>query len=111
MRRTTGPRIAHAARPLNSSHSGSPARRPPKHRPIRYNESSTMNNPKVLENTQVMVVDDNADTCDLLRVVLEQAGATVVVAQSVDSAVDAFRKNPSHAVIADIRLGNADGYD
>src|SRR5437879_2435832 len=79
---------------------------PPKHGPLRYNESSTMNNPKVLENTQVMVVDDNADTCDLLRVVLEQAGATVVVAQSVDSAVDAFRKNPSHAVIADIRLGN-----
>ena len=66
---------------------------------------------KVLENTQIMVVDDNADTCELLRTVLEQAGASVVVAQSVDSAVEAFRKGPSHAVIADIRLGNTDGYE
>lgn len=70
-----------------------------------------MSNSKVLEHVQVMVVDDNSDTCELLRIVLEQAGASVVVAQSVEGAVEAFRKCPSHAVIADIRLGNADGYD
>jgi len=64
-----------------------------------------------LEHTRIMVVDDNADTLDLLRIVLEQAGASVVVAQSVGEAIDSFRKCPSHAVIADIRLGNQDGYD
>ena len=66
---------------------------------------------RVLEHKQVMVVDDNADTLELLRLILEQAGATVVVAQSVEGAVAAFRKCPSHAVICDIRLGNTDGYE
>ena len=70
-----------------------------------------MSNTKVLEHVQVMVVDDNSDTCELLRIVLEQAGAAVVVAQNIESAVEVFRKCPSHAVIADIRIGNEDGYD
>jgi CheY-like chemotaxis protein len=66
---------------------------------------------KVLENTLVMVVDDNMDICDLLRIALEQSGASVVVAHSVGSALQSFRKCPPHAVIADIRLGTTDGYE
>src|SRR5438034_9403826 len=56
------------------------------------------------------LVDDNTDICDLLRTVLEESGASVAVAQSVRGAVQAFRRCPEHAVIADIRLGNSDGY-
>ena len=63
-----------------------------------------------LRNTKVLIVDDNPDSCDLLRTVLEQAGASVVVAQSLDGAVHEFRRSPAHAVITDIRLGNSDGY-
>jgi len=64
-----------------------------------------------LKDTKILIVDDNTDTCDLLRSVLEQSGASVVVAQSVDGAVQAFRRCPAHAVITDIRLGDSDGYE
>jgi CheY-like chemotaxis protein len=65
---------------------------------------------ELLKNTTVMVVDDNADTCEMLRIALEDAGASVVVAQSVGAAVDAFRRRPPHVLLADIRLGDTDGY-
>ena len=64
-----------------------------------------------LRDTKILIVDDNTDTCDLLRTVLEQSGASVVVAQSVDGALQAFRRCPAHAVITDIRLGDSDGYE
>jgi CheY-like chemotaxis protein len=63
-----------------------------------------------LKNTAILVVDDNADTCDLLRVALEASGALVVVAQTVEAALEAFRRSPPHAVVADIRLRTSDGY-
>jgi CheY-like chemotaxis protein len=63
-----------------------------------------------LTNTTILLVDDNLDCCDLLRFSFEEAGASVVIAQTVDAALDAFRRCPSHAVIADIRIGASDGY-
>jgi CheY-like chemotaxis protein len=63
-----------------------------------------------LENTSILVVDDNADLCELLRGILGQCGACVAVAHSVEGALDVFRKSPPHAVIADIRLRDSDGY-
>lgn len=63
-----------------------------------------------LTNTSVLIVEDNPDTCDLLRTVLEQSGATVAVAQSTDEAIQTFRRSPAHVVITDIRLGDSDGY-
>ncbi len=64
-----------------------------------------------LKNTNVLVVDDDADICDLLRTALEGSGASVAVAQSVKAALETFRRCPPHVVIADIRLGNSDGYE
>src|SRR6185436_10649125 len=63
-----------------------------------------------LSNISVLVVDDDEDTRDLLRVVLEQSGATVVTKDSIESAIRQFRTNPSHAIVADIRVGESDGY-
>jgi CheY-like chemotaxis protein len=62
-----------------------------------------------LSNLTILVVDDDADSCYVLRSALEQAGAAVLVAQSVGDAIDTFRRCPPHAVVADIRLGNSDG--
>jgi len=64
-----------------------------------------------LRNTTILLVDDNLDSCDLLRFVFEDSGASVVTAQSVDAALEAFRHCPAHAVIADIRIGTSDGYE
>jgi len=63
-----------------------------------------------LKNTNLLVVDDSTDICNLLRAVLEQSGASVTAVQSVEGAVQAFRRCPAHAVITDIRLGESDGY-
>ena len=63
-----------------------------------------------LTNTTILLVDDNLDCCELLRFRFEEAGAFVVTAQTVDTARDAFRRCPAHAVIADIRIGASDGY-
>ena len=63
-----------------------------------------------LKNKTVLIVDDDPDICHLLRTVLEDAGASVEMAQSVEHALETFRRSPPHAVIADIRLGNSDGY-
>ncbi len=63
-----------------------------------------------LRNTNVLIVDDDPDTCNLLLAVLKQSGASVTMAQSVDGAVQAFRRCPAHAVITDIRIGDSDGY-
>ena len=63
-----------------------------------------------LPNISVLVVDDDEDTRDLLREVLEQSGATVVTKDTIESAIQQFRTNPSHAIVADIRIGNSDGY-
>ena len=65
---------------------------------------------ELLKNTTIMVIDDDSDTCELLRTALEQAGASVLVAHNVDGAIETFRRCPPHAVVADIRLGNSDGY-
>jgi CheY-like chemotaxis protein len=64
----------------------------------------------LLESVTVLVVDDDADTCEVLRSALEEAGAAVVVAGSVDEALDICHRAPPHAVVADIRLGGSDGY-
>ena len=66
---------------------------------------------RALENITVLVVDDDEDTRELLRFVLEDAGAVVHTAPSVDDAVHIFGKSPAHAVISDIRLRNSDGYE
>src|SRR5262245_41331650 len=63
-----------------------------------------------LSNISVLVVDDDEDTRHLLREVLEQSGATVVTEGSIESAIRQFRTSPSHAIVADIRIGESDGY-
>jgi DNA-binding response OmpR family regulator len=44
------------------------------------------------------------------RSALEEAGGSVTLAHSVDSAFETYRQAPPHAVIADIRLGKSDGF-
>src|ERR1044071_1606609 len=63
-----------------------------------------------LENKTILVVDDDADIREAVRSALEEAGGTVILTDSVDSAFETYRQGPPHAVIADIRLGKSDGY-
>jgi CheY-like chemotaxis protein len=67
-----------------------------------------MNN--LLENTTILVIDDDPDMCDLLRTILGHEGANVLTANTVEDALDLCRREPPHLVVSDMRLGLSDGF-
>ena len=64
----------------------------------------------VLIGKTILIVEDDADARELMRVVLEEAGAKVITAASVEEALKTYRKSPPHGVVTDIRQGSSDGY-
>src|SRR5262245_17808080 len=65
----------------------------------------------LLTNKKILIVDDDEDTREFIRLVLEDAGANVITAESVQAALKNYRKSPPHGVVTDIRLGSSDGYE
>lgn len=63
-----------------------------------------------LKNLTILVVEDDVDTSELLRTILSDYGANVVVADSVETALAVCRRNPPHLIVSDIRLGSSDGF-
>ena len=64
----------------------------------------------LLKGMTILVVDDDGDTCELLRILLEDSGASVMIANSVEVALALCRRTPPHLIVSDIRLGNSDGF-
>jgi PAS domain S-box-containing protein len=67
--------------------------------------------PPEISGLKVLVVDDDSDTCDMIRAVLEQCGGVVMTAIDAESAIDAFRSWKPAVVISDIGLPEVDGYE
>ena len=65
---------------------------------------------KELYGLKVLVVDDDADTRDLLEWVLKRAGAEVTVAGSAKDALAAIEANAPHVIVSDIAMPGEDGY-
>src|SRR5688572_13295460 len=63
-----------------------------------------------LRGIHVLVVDDNADARDLLRSILEYAGALVAVAASAAEALEYTRRLVPNVVVCDIAMPDHDGY-
>ena len=63
-----------------------------------------------LDNLRVLIVDDEEDTRDLLRVALEQCGSEVVTAGSAMEALVALEKSKPDVLISDIGMPEEDGY-
>jgi CheY-like chemotaxis protein len=63
-----------------------------------------------LAGVRVLVVDDEQDTRDLVRMTLKQYGATVATAGSVDEALSTFEVVGPAAIVADIGMPGEDGY-
>lgn len=66
--------------------------------------------PKRLHDIQVLVVDDDEDTRELIAIVLENAGATVHRAESVQNALQAFARAEYRVLVSDIGMPVEDGY-
>ena len=66
--------------------------------------------PPELNGLRVLVVDDEADTCELLKFILEGCGAQVKTASSAAAALEAVVEEEYDILISDLRMPGEDGY-
>ncbi len=72
--------------------------------------SSEFECPPQLAGVRVLVVDDEADTRELMRFILEGCGARVSTADSAAAALEALRAEAFDVLISDIGMPEEDGY-
>jgi CheY-like chemotaxis protein len=63
-----------------------------------------------LDRVRILVVDDDRDARELLRVVFLQAGADVTVANSATEAEEVAMRAPPDVLVCDIGMPGEDGY-
>jgi CheY-like chemotaxis protein len=83
---------------------------PPLERPAAPPETRVWDQPDLLKDLRVLVVEDEADTRDLLVMALEQCGAEVAAFASVPEALESFDRQVPHVLISDIGVPLEDGY-
>jgi len=64
-----------------------------------------------LGSMRILLVEDEPDTREFLRQLLEGHGAVVETSASAHEAFDAFRRQPPDVLVSDIGLPEVDGYD
>jgi PAS domain S-box-containing protein len=74
------------------------------------NPKPKIQNSKLLDGLQVLSVDDDPDTLDLLVMILEGEGAKVTAVSSVDEALQALAEFQPDVLVSDIGMPKADGY-
>lgn len=60
---------------------------------------------------RVLVIEDNRDMRDLLRVILEGAGYAVDLAEDGEAGLNALRSRPADLIVTDIFMPNRDGLE
>ncbi|MHC5938095.1 PAS domain-containing hybrid sensor histidine kinase/response regulator [Nostoc sp.] len=63
-----------------------------------------------LDGLQILVVDDNADTRELIAFIFEQSGAQVTAVSSVGEALEAVVRLKLDVLVSDIGMPDEDGY-
>jgi len=71
---------------------------------------SVVEDKTTLEGIRILVIDDERDTCDLFRFILEERGAAVTAACSADEALNLLALQPFDLVLADIGMPAKDGF-
>lgn len=66
--------------------------------------------PLRLDGLRVLLVEDDADTRECLVLALEQHGASVVGAGTVDEALAAFDRDPAQILVSDLAMPGQDGF-
>jgi len=65
---------------------------------------------EALKGIHVLVVEDDDDTRELLKVLLETQGGDVTAAASVQEALAAYDRSRPHVIVADIGMPEYNGY-
>jgi CheY-like chemotaxis protein len=63
-----------------------------------------------LKGIRVLVVEDDDDTRELLRVLLETQGSVVIATASVQEALSAYDQSIPQVIVADIGMPDYNGY-
>ncbi|MEH1797432.1 ATP-binding protein [Nostoc sp.] len=69
-----------------------------------------VNNLLALDGLQILLVDDNADTRELIAFILQQSGAQVTSVSSVGEALEALVRLRPNILVSDIGMPDEDGY-
>jgi CheY-like chemotaxis protein len=64
-----------------------------------------------MDGTTVLIVDDEADSCELLAALLERHGARVIQCDSAESALGVLTDIEANLLVADIAMPDIDGYE
>jgi PAS domain S-box-containing protein len=67
--------------------------------------------PPEVAGLKILAVDDDLDTCDMIRAALEQCGVHVETATSADAGFEAFRSFQPDVLISDVGMPDVDGYE
>ena len=62
-------------------------------------------------DNRILVVDDDKNICELVRLYLEKEGYSTTIAYDGKEALDAFKQNPPIAVVLDIMIPLLNGID
>jgi CheY-like chemotaxis protein len=71
----------------------------------------SMTCPPEISKLKVLVIDDDPDTCDMIRSILEQCGGVVETTTNADSGLELFRSWTPDVVVSDIGLPETDGFE
>jgi len=69
-----------------------------------------MDNLQVIEGLRVLVVDDDADTLDLIKFIFEEYDAQVTSVASANEALQEITESKPNILISDIVMPDQDGY-
>ena len=86
---------------------------PSTHNELYSSELTLPSNPPpkaFLDGVQVLVVEDNNDTRDLVKMILQQSGAQVTDVASVAEAMEFIERSTCHLMVSDIGMPEEDGY-
>jgi signal transduction histidine kinase/ActR/RegA family two-component response regulator len=79
--------------------------------PTTTPQRSALARPEALRGVSVLIVDDEEDARDLLRIVVESCDARAHVAASVAEALAALQTTPVDLILSDVGMPEQDGYD
>jgi two-component system cell cycle response regulator DivK len=65
---------------------------------------------KLMENARILIVEDNMDNYELVRIVLERAGYNVFLAVNGRDGVDAARAQKPDLILMDLSMPEMDGW-
>jgi CheY-like chemotaxis protein len=67
--------------------------------------------PPEIAGLRILVIDDDVDTCEMIRQVLQQCGGVVETAYSANIGFDVLQNWQPAIVISDIGMPEVDGYE